>query len=244
MIGRRLACAALVSAAPFPLAAQSIVGRVLDSSTEATVAGASVTMVAADGSTTMTVLTDSLGRFALTARSPGDYGLRVDQLGYRLTSSPLFALTRVEPPYRMDVELTPEPLEIQGLMIEADQRATRSRRIRQHIGINPVALHVRPIDRTDLESHAARAHTITDIVRWNAPAAIVVRQTNEGPCYRWRNYFCIDVYLDGVRVLPEFVESLPTEVMESVVIIEPKESVVYEAGAILVFTAGWFRGGR
>jgi hypothetical protein len=37
------------------------------------------------------------------------------------------------------------------------------------------------------------------------------------------------------------VNTLPLDIVESVVILLPNESIVYEAGAILLFTAGWFR---
>jgi outer membrane receptor protein involved in Fe transport len=64
----------------------SIRGRVVDSATNAPIAGAKVT--AESPSQTATLLTDSTGSFSFLALSPDSYTLRVEKTGYELASQP------------------------------------------------------------------------------------------------------------------------------------------------------------
>jgi hypothetical protein len=98
-----------------------------------------------------------------------------------------------------------------------------------------------PLTRADLAVHLDKARALEDVVRWADTPSITVRTSTEGPCFQWRFRQCIEVYLDGFHVNPEFVNSVPLDLVESLVIIGPSESITYESGAILLFTSGWFR---
>ena len=109
------------------------------------------------------------------------------------------------------------------------------------IGQNPVSLRFRPLMRPEIEAHVAKAHDLTDLMRWESPPSIITKETREGPCFQWRNAQCLLVYLNGSRVPDEMVPVLPLDMLETLVVLGAGESVVCPRGAILLYTAGWIR---
>lgn len=65
-----------------------ISGRVLESATDRSIAGASVTLRNARGHTVARALTDDFGRFHLRVRDPGLHELRAERVGYRAAAAP------------------------------------------------------------------------------------------------------------------------------------------------------------
>ncbi len=75
-----------------PLHAQIVRGQVVDTVTHVPLTGAVVVLLEADGSATKRIFTDEEGLFLFRVPSPGWYGLRVEQDGYRTSTFPLFSI--------------------------------------------------------------------------------------------------------------------------------------------------------
>jgi hypothetical protein len=73
--------AALVSAGP--VAGQRLQGRVIDTSSEAPVAGAALQLIAPDSTVALYGVTDPAGGFTLTPRQAGEYTLKITCPGYQ-----------------------------------------------------------------------------------------------------------------------------------------------------------------
>ena len=70
-------------AAPGRAAAQTLQGRVVDTSTQAAVAGATLQLLTADSAVVVAGLSGDGGAFALTSPTPGEFLLRVERIGYQ-----------------------------------------------------------------------------------------------------------------------------------------------------------------
>jgi len=93
--------------------------------------------------------------------------------------------------------------------------------------------------RPQIQEHMAKGHALDDIIRWQNLPSITVKETTDGPCFQYRSRSCIEVFLDGVHVNPELVAVLPLDLVETLVVVMPTESIVYEGGGILLYTSGW-----
>jgi hypothetical protein len=93
--------------------------------------------------------------------------------------------------------------------------------------------------RPQIDDHMERGHDLEDIIRWQNLPSITVKSTTDGPCFQYRSRGCVDVYMDGIRVNPELVPVLPLELVETIVVVMPLETIRYEGGGILLYTAGW-----
>jgi hypothetical protein len=72
----------VLAAAPGSLAAQVVLGRVVDAESGRPVVGAAVTLLDARGAQVARVVADSIGAFGIRAGQPGTYALRVERIGY------------------------------------------------------------------------------------------------------------------------------------------------------------------
>ena len=218
--------------------AQTLQGRVLDDSDETPVATALVRLVDEAGELSGVGAADSTGFFRIVAPAPGVYRLRAERIGYEDVETPLLEAGRDDAVYPVDLLMRRAPIPIPGLEISAEQV---DRRVRSIAGIDPRSLRWDPIRREDLVDHVERAHDLTGMLRWGNHAGIEVMETSEGPCYLVRRYGCMPVYLNGFELNPEIVDTVPLDMLQSVFVVSPTESILYPQGGVLMFTAAWLR---
>jgi len=72
--------------------AQRVRGLVVESGTNEPLYGAIIVLLDSTNAQVAGAITDSLGRFTLTAPAPGHYALRANRIGFRSTRSESFAL--------------------------------------------------------------------------------------------------------------------------------------------------------
>ncbi len=127
-VGLRQSCAVcavsvLLLSMSFPCsgAAQIIQGRLLDAETGEPIGSGIVTLRGHLGTEVARTGTDSLGAYSLTAPEPGLYTLLVEALGYRSTGTPQFDLG-AEVSTTIDVQLSPEPIELDPLNVEGERQ--------------------------------------------------------------------------------------------------------------------------
>ncbi len=224
---------------PLPSSAQVLQGRVVDGERLRPLPTALVRLLDEERNALVISVADSLGGYRLTAPGPGRYYVSVEHLGYETFVSHLLEMGRADGVYPVGLEMRSDPVAIAGITVRADRFASIQRRLRTLIGMRPSSLRVKPMMRPEIDDHVDRGHTLEDIIRWGDLPSITVKASTEGPCFQYRSRGCIEVFLDGVHVNPEFVTVLPLDLVEAIVIVMPTESIVYEAGAILLYSAGW-----
>ena len=118
-----------------PLGAQTVSGRVLDTSTGQPVVMAGVHLFDTDRDQVSMAIADSLGRYLLEVPESGEYFLFVQRLGYFETVSPLLEISTARS-YGVDLELRPEPIALDPFAVTVrNEEAYRWWRLR--FGINP-----------------------------------------------------------------------------------------------------------
>lgn len=95
-----LVAAALLPTVAAPAAAQLVRGVVVDSASDEPLAGATVRLVAADGSAVGGALLGENGRFVLRAPSPGRYAVHVQRVGWALTRDTTLDLAATDTVWR------------------------------------------------------------------------------------------------------------------------------------------------
>ena len=100
---RRLPLALLALALGEPLAAQTVVGRLVDQASQQPVPAGTVQLLAADSTQVGVVLTDAAGAFQLPAPAPGRYFLTALAPGYSAVETDLFSLGAGEFRVRFDI---------------------------------------------------------------------------------------------------------------------------------------------
>ena len=113
--------AAALLAAPVPAAAQAVQGTVLQQDSRDPVPGAIVALVGDGSAVHATTLTDDNGRYALRARAPGRFAVRVQRIGFRDTESPAFVLS-AGATTEQDVLVAPEAIVLEGITALARRR--------------------------------------------------------------------------------------------------------------------------
>ena len=66
-------------------------------------------------------------------------------------------------------------------------------------------------------------------------------RTVDGPCFTLRNSGCLPVYFNGMRYRQEFLDVVPLDMVYTVVILYPGESLPYNTGAVLLYSEAWLR---
>jgi hypothetical protein len=95
---------------------------VIDPTTVAGVADASVSVLDPDSEPRRATLTDSLGRFGLELEAGQQFYLEVSRLGYLTTRSMLLEIGEESSP-PLTIELEPEPVALRGLEVEVEREA-------------------------------------------------------------------------------------------------------------------------
>jgi hypothetical protein len=107
--------------------------------------------------------------------------------------------------------------------------------------MSPAQLRIRPVRSPAIQGHAMRGANISEMIdRLNIPNLQVFR-TREGPCYQFRGRGCLPVHLDGARLGPASVSTIPLEMLSTVVVLLPSETVAYPLGAVHLFSTGFMR---
>ncbi|NNF12257.1 MAG: carboxypeptidase regulatory-like domain-containing protein [Gemmatimonadetes bacterium] len=228
---------AMVSASE-ALLAQTVQGRVLDDEDDRPVGTAVVRLLDGDGEQRAIAAADSLGRYSLEVPEPGVYRLRAERLGYHAMETPLLEMGRADGLYPLDLLVRRAPVPIEGL--EVTNRDV-DRRVRLLTGISPAALRWRPLRQEDLRDHVERAHDLTALMRWGNYAGIEVMEYDDGPCYLMRRYGCLPVYLDGFPLTPGAFDLVALDMLHTVLVVAPNESIQYPRGGVLMYTPGWIR---
>lgn len=232
---------ALIIAAA-PLDAQEIRGRVLDERTEVPVATALVRLVDESGESRSVTLADSAGAYRLQVPGPGSFRLEAERIGYTNLETPLLRTENPSGVYPLDLLMAPAPVELEGFTIETDRVSDEQvdRSVRQMVGVSIASMRYQPIRFDRIQSHIEAGRVLEDVIRWEAKAGLFVRRTTEGTCYQMRRG-CVPVYLNGVRVNQLFTGDWPLDMVYTIVLVSPKETVAYPGGAILLYTEGWVR---
>lgn len=231
------ALAVLALLAP-DLAAQTFQGRVLDQEDEAPVGTALVRLLDPDGRDVAVALADEAGRYRLRAPEPGAYRLHAERIGYAVQTTPLLEVGNPDGVYPVDLMARRVPVPVSGIEVTVERQREMERAIHLAVGASPRSFRTPPIPRRVIEDHLGKGHTLPDLVRW-ADAPIVVRGVGRDRCFEYRRA-CMRVFLNGVPLDPDFWDVLPLDMLETVVIVGPNESIHY-ANSLLLYTAGWLR---
>jgi len=224
--------AALAALLPATAAAQQLAGVVRDAGSREPVPSATVSLLSPEGAALARVLSDSAGRFTLTAPRPGAYRLEVRRIGYAARAPETL---RLEPGEVTEVEvlLSTEPVALEAVVVE-----TRSRRAREAVARGTP---LRLLTRQDIEEIERRSNPqhVGDLARAFSPDVVVKYTTRTMP-FDQNKSICIEsvqrvrrtvncdmvlVVLDGMIIddpslvlhgmVPDHVESMeflkPTE---------------------------------
>lgn len=218
--------------------AQTMRGRVLDDENERPVPTALVRLVDAAGEDRGVTAADSSGGYRLELPEPGVYRLVAERLGYEAFETPLLDVADGDGVYPVDLLMRRAPIPIAGLEVSTERA---ERQIQLLIGMSPRSLRHRPIFRETIDSHVDRAHDLIALMRWEGRAGLTVIEgdPSDGPCFLVRAYTCLPVYLNGFQLNAELVPLVPLDMLDAIVLMMPKESVQYPAGAVLLYTAAW-----
>lgn len=230
--------ALLLALAARPAAGQTVQGVVADGQTQAALANAIVHLVDDDGERRVATATDATGRYSIQIPAPGRYRVRAELLGYEARESDSFETAEGSSTIVRDLRMNALPIPIQGVEVTTDQA---TRRLRQFLGISPGQLRIRPVRTQTIEEHARRGDDLVDLMAMrNIPNLQVVR-SRTGPCFQFRGRDCLPLYLDGARLDRSSTRELPLEMLNTIVILLPSETVAYPGGAVLLFTIGFMR---
>ena len=118
---RLLIVAALLALSPARAAAQTLRGQVVDGSSEAAIARATLRLVGADSLAVASAVTDDAGGFALTAPAAGEYMVRVESLGYDAAVVGPVRL-RVNGFVDVTLALTARPIPLDSVAVQVGQQ--------------------------------------------------------------------------------------------------------------------------
>lgn len=222
-----------------PATAQTIQGRVLDDRDDGPVATALVRLVDESGEERALTAADTAGAYRLDVPEPGVYRIVAERIGYDPFSTPLIETLDEEGVYPLDLLMRRSPVPIRGLEITAEHV---DRTVRRMIGVSLRSLRADPVRAPEIRSHAERAHDVTDMVRWQNLAGIEVYESVDGPCFFMRRRGqCMPVFLNGFPVPSELTSVVPLDMLHTMVVVFPLETILYPSGGILLYTEAWLR---
>lgn len=164
---------------------------------------AQVMMVDRAGTIARLVRTTPRGEFIVKAAEPGYYALRVRRLGYAQHTTNLLELEAGDT-FPIEIVLPAAQTTLSTVTVRA-QRDTISRR--RVFGMNLRSIAGNILTPAEIESRAAGARTVVDIIRSIGPAWITSIETPDGDCVSTTRggaggSSCLLVYVDNVRIDP------------------------------------------
>lgn len=185
--------------------AQVVRGTVADSATTKLLDSSWVSLFGSDGSIVDRVLTDSSGRFALSARAPGSHVVQIEHRGYRTVRTERFVLeARAE--FSLSIFLAPEAMELGPVIVTAVPEADAAYLARSgYLERKRVGQGVY-LDGADLVERRKRARDFSDVLR-AIPGVSTIALGGDNSAFRLRGMESIArpcriplVYLDGMVV--------------------------------------------
>jgi hypothetical protein len=234
---------ALLVALGSAIDAQEFRGSVRDSS-GAPLREAQVTLVDTALRVAGMVRTDVRGEFRIRTPGPGYYGLQIRRLGYVPHATNWLELEEGDA-FAIDVVLRPAPVTLSAVTVRA-QRDSLSRRT--VFGLNLRSIGGSLITPAEIESRAAGARNIVDVIAAVGPPWISSTDTPDGPCVSTRRGGagggpCLLVLVDDVRIDPpaSLGDVVTIDAVDHVVLLRASEAgVLFGTGAhngvLLVYT--------
>jgi carboxypeptidase family protein len=243
-----LARSALVSAllsiaVAFPagsVSAQVFQGRILDEDNDAPVVTALVRLVDESGVQHAVTAADSSGSYVIEAPAPGVYRLEAARLGYENMETPLLEAGDPEGVYPLDLMLRKSPLPIRGLDIRVTNEEA-DRQVRLMVGVSIASLRKAPIRHDEIQDALDKGRDLASLLRWQAISSMNVFRTVDGPCFTIRRSGCLPVYFNGMHYRQEILDVVPLDMVHTIVVLYPGESIAYLGGAILLYSEAWLR---
>jgi hypothetical protein len=109
---------------PEEVGAQAIAGRLLDMAAGTPIAVARMTLLDADSQAVVFTITDTDGQFLLEAPRPGQYWLQAESAFHENYADGPIPLAEADT-VTLTFGLKPLPVELEGLVVEAERRSTR-----------------------------------------------------------------------------------------------------------------------
>lgn len=228
--------------APVGLSAQAVQGRIIDEMSREPLAFADVRLLTVDQEVAAVGVSDSAGRYRIGAPEPGSYRVQVDLIGYARLLSPLLAL-RAGRTITADFELPADPVELEGLRVEADALERIRDDLRMY-GVRLDHLGERFVDQAAIERRWA-ARDFGHVLQWQSvPGMTVIRSEGGKPmvCVRLvaDRARCALVILNGARIGLETAALVPPESLRAMAVLQPAEAtLIYGTqgggGAVLLF---------
>ncbi len=114
-----LACS--LATVSWPLNAQTLRGRVTDTTTGTAVAAAMLYLMSADNAVAATVVADDSGQYVLRAPRSGEYRLRLERIGYATRVSQPMQLSEGSL-YNLPMQLAPAPVPMEPVTVKVEPR--------------------------------------------------------------------------------------------------------------------------
>lgn len=227
---------------PRALVAQTIEGQTVSVVDGRVVSGVVVRLLDHSGGPLTIAISDSIGGFLLEAPTAGIYRIEAEGFGYRTVTSPELNLPASGGRYTVEILMDPAPMELEGLTVEAQQLADWEvdRSLRLILGSSVSALRYQPIRRAEILDHAAKGHSLEDLMRWSNTTGVSVRYTSNGPCFSLRGRGCLDVYLNDLRLNRDFMGDIPLDLIYTIVVVTRTDPVM-SGSAVRLYTEGWVR---
>lgn len=203
-----------------------------------------------EGSLVAVAVSDSFGRYRIITPEPGDYWMQADVLGYEGLKTPLLALDEAKT-YKVDFELSGDPIELEGLRVEVEAIEEVRRDLRM-FGVDPDAMGERFVDIRDIERRET-ARDFGHVLQWQSiPGMRVIRSDDLAAAEKPLHPFvcvqmaagrssCAIVVLNGSRITLEAGHMVPAQSLRAIAVLTPVEATtIYgtgaDGGAVLLFT--------
>ena len=234
----------LVSAAA-PLHAQAVEGRVTEEGTGRALVGADIRLLDQERRLVERSVAELGGRYQIQAPAPGNYYLIVDLLGFERLETPLLEL-RADATLRAAFELPADPIELEGLRVQAD-RLEEIRRDVSMFGVRIDDIGERFVGRERIEARLGVSN-FGKVLQWQSiPQMRIIDATDTGGApsvcviLRLHRERCALMILNGALVTQEAAAMVPPEAIQAMVVMDPEEATTIwgtdgGGGAVLIFT--------